>query len=159
MKQANRGFWTRVDLTELSDAFRRHARFENQRLAAGLVREARAISVLLTHYRPEEPDLPENKKLVKEMRDHLAFMVGMAFMAEIDEIALPVTGDARSPLAAVLRDQVIAGTDWPIRVTLQHGAYDMDLSALGKIDRKVKTALDEGVRGMADIAPQVLRHW
>lgn len=160
MKTENYGFWNKLNTIDLSDAFRRHAKFDDERVAAKLVELARATAVLLTHYRGEEgPRFPENKRVVDGVRNHISLMVGIAWGAGIDEIVLPVSGDPSSVLAQVVREQIIGDIKYPIKVSLQEGVYETDLSYLGRIDPKIHTALDEGVRGMMNISPQLVYTW
>lgn len=159
MEKKTIGLSEKVNLIELSDAFRRHAEFDDPRLAQGMVHCSREFLGLLSHYYPEHSELPENKETANSLKRVLYVMIGMAAAAEVDEIVLPVGGD--NPFADFLRHEVLDKLvpTWDVKLSLQEETYSSDRSDIGPIDKSIRTVLDEGMRGLVNIKPQLLRRW
>jgi len=155
MKEKNVGFSNKVDLIELSDAFRRHAEFDNARLAQELVEHSRALLCILSNYMPEHPSLPENKQVVESMEHRLQYIVGLADAMDMDEVVVPIA-DNGSPLSDLFKEDVLkpVAAISPIKISMPESAYSADLSALGPVDKKVKTVFDDGISGFMNYLPR-----
>lgn len=153
------GLETSLDLLALSDAFRRHAAFPNPDIARQLVEEARKVAVLSTYYYTEHADLPENKKVDMQLRGHVREIANLASQIGADHVVLPLTGDRRSWVARRVNNDVLKNLDLPLKVTQQKSVYSLDLSAIGPIDKEIKTALDKGVRGVMSIKSNIMNSW
>lgn len=153
----NPGFLKRIDTLELSDAFRRHAGFDRPKTVAKLVTEARNFAALSTWFDPYEKF--RHKELQEKLGKSVERMAQLAVRLGVDEITLPVSGDPRSGFARFFEQKVLPGLDLPVAVTLQKAAYSKDLAQLGPIDLGVKTALDIGIRGVADIDDRIKNKW
>jgi hypothetical protein len=149
----------KLDLIELSDAFRRHASFENQQDMKALVKKAREFAVLTTHYFGEYPALPENRKNDENLRRCVLEIADMARVLKIDSVVLPCADGPDSWVAGRINDEVLRDLDLRVKFSLQKEAYGIDFSSLGPIDADIPTALDEGVRGIMKIEPEILRTW
>ena len=89
------------------------------------------------------------------------YFMAHAYLPDLINAAtgVPVSGDPRSSFARFFEKQVLPALDLPVRATLQKTEYAKDLSPLGPIDGRRKTAIDEGLRGMADINPRLRSKW
>jgi hypothetical protein len=153
------GFKTRLDLVELSDAFRRHAKFDNQDAVRAIVVEARKVAVLSTYYHGEHPDLPENQSNDERIRQEIIRLADLAAKLGADEVVLPHTGDQHSWNARRIQENVLNGLDLPVKMVLQPDEYKRDMSDIGRIDKRIKTALDVGIRGVMDIDQDLRLRW
>lgn len=153
----NPGFLKRLDTLEISDAFRRHAVFDKPEAVRQLVKEARAFAALSTWFDPYETF--RHRELIEKMGQSVERMAALAAKLGADEISLPVSGDPRSAFARFFEQKVLPALDLPVTVTLQKTPYAKDLAQLGPIDLKIKTALDIGIRGMADIDDRMKSKW
>ncbi|HYD18880.1 MAG TPA: hypothetical protein VEF76_10415 [Patescibacteria group bacterium] len=151
------GFQRKIDTIELSDAFRRHAQYPEQALVKEMVKQARHFAAATTWYNPAETWF--HKGVTEKITKSVTRMAEIAAKLGADEIALPVTGDARSPFTKFFEQKILPTLDLPVKVTLQKHEYKKDLTKLGRIDRRIKTAIDEGVRGMADIDSNLKYKW
>ncbi len=145
-----------LDAVALSDAFRRHASYDYPAMVAEVVTDARAVSVLLTWF-----DTPDNG-LIELLRHHVARAAGFAHKLGAEQLILPVDGHRDSLIAQFFRSKVMTpafAATLPVKVSLQTSEYKRDLSGLGPIDADIKTALDEGVRGMARIKSTLKYQW
>ena len=141
-----------INLIKLSDAFRRRADMRNDKTATALVKEARKIAALSTWYYPEYPTGGMNNEVDRKMKKEITRLAEIAARLKVDEVILPLRGDRRSWIARRVEENVLQDLDLPVKVSLQKEEYDRDLSALGPINRRVKTALDVGLRGVMDIS-------
>lgn len=153
----NPGFLKRIDTLELSDAFRRHAAFDNPKAVQDLVKEARAFAALSTWFDPYEKF--RHKELREKLAQSVERMADLAVKLGVDEISLPVSGDPRSSFAQFFERDVLPALDLPVTVALQKTPYARDLAQLGPIDLKIQTALDIGIRGVADIDDRMKHKW
>ena len=156
MKTENIGLGKTINLIKLSDAFRRHAHFDDVETVRELVREASKFGRLSTWYDPHEKfrhaDLKEKFGAITTRIAELAEKLGAK------SVELPVT-DKYTSFARFFNKQVLPGLDLPVTAKLQNNEYRTDLSALGPIDWRYKTAIDKGVRGMAEIKPKLWMNW
>lgn len=153
----NSGFKTSVDLIELSDAFRRHASYKDPLLVQELVKEARQFTTLSTWYDYSESF--RHKDLSMKLTVSVMRIASLAVQLKLDEVTLPVSGDPRSPFASFFTHRVLPELQLPVKVSLQSGEYAKDLSHIGRIDKRIKTSLDEGLRGMANIKTDLRCKW
>jgi len=151
------GFQKNIDVVELSDAFRRHARFDDAEAVRDLVHEARRFTAFSTWYDPAETF--RHRDLTDSMRHSISRMAALAVRLGADEIELPVSGDPRNPVAGFIQRKVLGLDSLPVKVSLQKGEYNKDFSLMGRIDRRIKTPIDQGLRGMADINSNLKMKW
>lgn len=157
-KNLNPGFSKKIDCIELSDAFRRHAGFDEPALVREMVVQARRFAAATTWYHPAETWFHE--RVLKNTTEAARRMGEIAEKLGVTEITLPVSGDRRALFTKFFHKEVLpALRDLPVKVTLQQGEYAKDLSHLGRIDHRFKTAIDKGLRGMADINDRVKDKW
>ncbi len=153
----NSGFSKKIDTIELSDAFRRHASYGRPDLVKEMVKEARKFAAATTWYHTHETWFHE--RVTKNVTESVTRMAELAKKLGADELTLPVTGDQRAMFTNFFEKKILPTLDLKVKVTLQQGEYKKDLSHLGRIDFRIKTAIDEGVRGMADIDQNVKYKW
>ena len=148
-----------VDLVELSDAFRRHATYRNPELVAKLVKEARWFAATSTNYDGGYPQLGSNDDVDSYLIKCLKRISDIAVQLGIEKITLPVDGDRRSWNARRIQKNVLKDIDLPVRFVLQDTEYNRDLSHVGPINWRFKTALNEGIRGVAKINDRLKMKW
>lgn len=156
----NIGFTRVIDTVELSDAFRRHAAYDYPALVARLVESARSVAVLSTWYDHSETMM--HAELTQKLRTEIRQAALIASRIGTDQLILPVDGHRDSLFARYFKKTVMAedfAATLPVKVKLQSQEYRRDLSALGPIDPAIKTALDEGVRGVARINSNLKYKW
>lgn len=156
-KKLDIGFQRTLDTISLSDAFRRHAGYGEPQLVKEMVKEARRFAALATWYDPGEKFRHEDLK-----KSFTAIVTRMADLGQklgADNIVLPVSGDPRSLFAQFFEKKILPELKLPVAVSLQKTEYKKDLTHLGKIDRRIKTAIDKGVRGVADIDSNLKYKW
>lgn len=153
----NPGFSRKIDTIELSDAFRRHASFGQPELVKELVKEARKFAAATTWYHTHETWFHE--RVIENTTKAVTRMAEMAKKLGADEITLPVSGDRRAMFTNFFNKKILPTLDLPVKVTLQQGEYAKDLTHMGRIDKRIKTAIDEGLRGMADIDQNLRFKW
>lgn len=153
------GFKKTLDLIKLSDAFRRHAYDCNKdyKVIKELVAESRRFSGFATWYAPTEQF--RHKKLSENLQESLTRIAKLAEKLDVDEVQLPITGDRRSSFTEFFNSMVKPANTSSVDIHLQRGTYTENLSTLGKIDRRIKTSIDEGARGLANISTNVLSRW
>jgi|GEM_PF-2475761 len=145
-----------LDLTELSDAFRRHAKFTQHDVAKKLVRESLQFVNMLSYYYPEYQDDEVNNPLIaRNLRNQLTDIANLAASTGVKRVILPVNGDRRDSYGAFLRRMVLDQDKLPVKFSLQYRPYRADLQALGKPDHRFKTVLAETCRGFLNIAPEL----
>lgn len=157
MKDKNVGFSKKIDTIELSDAFRRHAAYGRPELVKEMVKEARKFAAAVTWYHTHETWFHE--RVTKNVTESVTRMAEIAKQLGADELTLPVTSDTRAMFTNFFNKKILPALDLPVKVTLQQGEYTKDLSHLGKIDFRIKTAIDEGLRGLADIDAGLKARW
>jgi len=154
----NAGFSRKIDTVELSDAFRRHASFGQPELVRDMVHEARKFAAATTWYHTHETWFHE--RVEQNAIKAINRMAEIAAKLGASEIELPVSGDRRAMFTKFFETKIrpqLAGL--PVKFTLQQGEYAKDLTHLGRIDKRIKTAIDEGLRGMADIDQNLCFKW
>ncbi len=150
----------KLDLIELSDIFRRHATLAGTQHApveAELVEAACRFACLATWYDPYEKF--RHQELARQLADCANLIGTLAARIGMEEVELPVSGAPGNPFADFFKQQVEPLLTPGIDLHLQKGVYRQDLSSLGAIDSTVKTVLDQGLRGMADIKDSLKYKW
>ena len=153
----NIGLGRTIDVIKLSDAFRRHARYDDRKTVRALVHEAARFSRLSTWYDPQEKF--RHAELSEKLSATVQRMADLAVLLGAKGIELPVSGDSRSFFARFFNKKISPVLHLPVTVTLQKKEYKTDLSHLGRIDWRYKTPIDKGVRGMADIKTDLFLRW
>ena len=153
-------FGKKVDLVELSDVFRRHAGFDDQDTAKKLVKATRRVACLSTWYMPEYGQkFGHNKSVDEEITKEIKRMVKLAEKLKIKEIVLPFEKHEDSWIAKRIQKKVLDNLSLPVTVRLRTGSYRRDNVEFGRIDKRIKTALDKGVRGVTGISPAITEIW
>jgi hypothetical protein len=155
--EKNIGLGRKINLIKLSDAFRRHAQYDDQKTVAELVREAGKFARLSTWYDPYEKF--RHGDLAQSLGKSVRHIAELAEKLGAEKVVLPVSGDPASPFAGFFNKHVLPDLDLPVKATLQKKEYNTDLSELGPVDWRYKTAIDKGVRGMADINHELRATW
>lgn len=146
-----------INTIKLSDAFRRHAEYSQPEKVKEIVKQARIFAASTTWYHPAETWF--HAKVTANVTSSVTRMAEIAQQLGAKEIILPVTGDPRSSFTAFFENKILPTLDLPVKVSLQKTEYKTDLTQLGRIDRRIKTAIDEGIRGMADIDSNLKYKW
>ena len=146
-----------INTIKLSDAFPRHAEYSQPEKVKEIVKQARIFAASTTWYHPAETWF--HAKVTANVTSSVTRMAEIAQQLGAKEIILPVTGDPRSSFTAFFENKILPTLDLPVKVSLQKTEYKTDLTKLGRIDRRIKTAIDEGVRGMADIDSKLKYKW
>lgn len=139
------------NLLNLSDAFRRNARFTKPEAAKELSKLTRRLAIHLTYYRGEEAESHLNKELVGKVRQVLREISEAASDAGLSKITLPVRFDKDNSLSVWLKKEVMKGQHYPVPFDFMKQDYKTDLSYLGDVNRHVRTVFDRNVRGIVDI--------
>ncbi len=155
--ETNIGIGRKINLIKLSDAFRRHAEYDNREIVAALVKEAGKFARISTWFDPGEEF--RHKELKQNLGASVQRMADLAAQLGAEKLVLPVSGDPRSSFAEFFNEKVLPRLDLPVKAKLQKKEYNTDLSHLGPIDWRYKTAIDKGVRGMADINHELRATW
>lgn len=153
----NIGISRTIDTIKLSDAFRRHAEYGEPQKVAEIVKQARIFAASTTWYYPAETWFHD--RVTANVTRSVTRMAEIAASMGAKEIILPVTGDPRSSFTAFFERKILPTLDLPVKVSLQKHEYKKDLTKLGRIDRRIKTAIDNGLRGMADIDSNLKYKW
>ncbi len=154
----NVGFNRSIDTVELSDAFRRHAHFGRPDLVKDMVKQARHFAAATTWYHTHETWF--HRRVLENTMKSITRMAELAEKLGVDHVTLPVSGDNRAMFTKFFEKKIKpAITHLPVKFSLQNGEYNKDLTPLGRIDHRYKTAVDEGLRGMADIDRNVKNKW
>lgn len=153
----NIGLKRTINTIKLSDAFRSHAPYGEPEKVKAMVKQARIFAASTTWYHPAETWFHE--RVTENVTKSVTRMAEIAQQLGAKEIILPVTGDPRSSFTAFFENKILPTLDLPVKVSLQKTEYKTDLTKLGRIDRRIKTAIDEGVRGMADIDSNLKYKW
>lgn len=149
----------KTDLVELSDVFRRQASFGDKAAARKLVKAARRVACLSTYYYGEYPNSPMNDNADAALTKEVIKLAELAASLKIRAVVLPLSGDRRSWIGRRVRKNVLDGLSLPVKVTLQSGYYKKNMAAFGRINGRIKTALDIGLRGVADIDDRIKNTW
>lgn len=153
----NIGISRTIDTIKLSDAFRRHAEYGEPQKVAEIVKQARIFAASTTWYYPAETWFHD--RVTANVTRSVTRMAEIAASMGAKEIILPVTGDPRSSFTAFFERKILPTLDLPVKVSLQKHEYKKDLTKLGRIDRRIKTAIDNGLRGMVDIDSNLKYKW
>jgi hypothetical protein len=153
----NIGISRTINTIKLSDAFRRHAEYGEPQKVAEIVKQARIFAASTTWYHPAETWFHD--RVTANVTRSVTRMAEIAASIGAKEIILPVTGDPRSSFTAFFEKKILPTLDLPVKVSLQKREYKKDLTKLGRIDRRIKTAIDNGLRGMADIDSNLKYKW
>lgn len=153
----NIGISRTIDTIKLSDAFRRHAEYGEPQKVAEIVKQARIFAASTTWYYPAETWFHD--RVTANVTRSVTRMAEIAASMGAKEIILPVTGDPRSSFTAFFENKILPTLDLPVKVSLQKHEYKKDLTKLGRIDRRIRTAIDNGLRGMADIDSNLKYKW
>ncbi len=146
------------DLIELSDHFRRSVQFENHNSVASLVAQAHKFACEMTWIDLNYPMNNEiNRTTAKHQTDILTTMIKSAQDAGIKSLVLPL--HKNSPFAKFVQSQVLDKNEFGIDVSFHTSEYKKDLASVGAINTSVKTALDEGVRGVCAINSNLKYKW
>ena len=157
MKNKNIGLGKTIDMIELSDAFRRRAPYTSPEAVHDLVLEGHRFAGLSTWYGPTETF--RNRALIGDLGKKVTRMAAQAAALGAESLELPVSGDRRSVFARFFNRHVLPTLDLPVNVSLQTTEYQADLAYLGPIDKRYHTAIDFGLRGMADINSELRASW
>ena len=147
------------NLVNLSDAWRRHARFTKQDAADSLSKLSRRLLVQLTYYRGEPAEQGMNKHLEDNITETISDIAKVAKQAGLPKIILPFMDHKDNPMAQWVKAAVLAKADFPVDIEFLDKPYKTDLSNLGRIDARKQTLLDEGIRGIADIDDDIKVKW
>ena len=146
------------DIIELSDHFRRSVVFENHEAVAQIVAQAHKFACEVTWidltYPPENQI---NRTTIANQKAILQDMVSAAEDAGLKNIILPLPKDC--PFAQFVQAEVLDKNDFTMKITFRSSEYRKDLAGVGAIDPAVKTALDEGVRGVCAVDPDMRYKW
>lgn len=146
------------DLIRLSDLFRRHASFSEQKEAFELVNLTREMVVLQTYYYHEYGDkIPENRKTSEAVAEKIKQIANCAVSVGLDSIVLPYYEDSYD--AQVIQKQILDCHDFAVTIQFRTSDYNQDLAGMGEIDTGINTVLDEGIRGVAAIKPDLVNKW
>lgn len=146
-----------INTIKLSDAFRRGAEYGEPQKVAEIVKQARIFAASTTWYHPAETWF--HARVTENVTKSVTRMAEIAASLGAKEIILPVTGDPRSSFTAFFEKKILPTLDLPVKVSLQKHEYKKDLTHLGRIDRRIRTAIDQGLRGMADIDSNLKYKW
>ena len=149
-----------VHLVELSDVFRRHAAFDRKDDAARqLVKATRRIASLATYYRPEYPQGGMNAEVDARLKSEIRHLAALAQKFKIKEVILPFEKDQSNWIMRRIQNNVVDCLSLPVAVLFQEREYNRDMSSFGRIDRRIKTVLDIGLRGVAGINDKLKTQW
>ncbi len=143
----NEGLGKTISVLSVSDAFRRHAAFDNPMMVKQLVDASRDLAALLTNYRHERPALAENRDVERRMAARLKMIAAAAHSLGADRVELPVSVKDRRNVALI--GKILATLPLTIQFIFQSDVYDRNPAHLGKVDASVPTVLDPGYRGFA----------
>lgn len=149
------------NLLNLSDAFRRGAVFTKQDAAKTLAQHTRRLTTHLTYFRGEFEESHMNEEIVDKVRNAISDIAKVAKAAGLNKVELPLAFNKQNPVSVWLRNDVLAGQEFAVDIQFAKGDYKTDLSYLGKINaRKTRsTCLEEGLRGISDIDPDLKMKW
>lgn len=137
-------------IVELSDMYRRGAAFTNQEAAASIVEYGRRFACAATYlYGEYDADHWTNKEALDKISVILQTIDETAAGSGMPSIELPMGEE--DPYAKMIQEHVLDKNSYKVDFFFQDREYKKDLSDMGQIIPQVKTVLDEGVRGMAEI--------
>lgn len=146
------------DLIKLSDLFRRSAAFENNDAVAELVAQAHKFACEVTWIDLSYPLTNEiNRTTANFQKETLERLAKAAQDAGLAKVTLPLHKD--SPFAQFVQSEVLDSNDFGVEFSFRSSEYRQDLAEVGNIDASIKTALDEGIRGVCAINSNLKYKW
>lgn len=141
-----------LNLIEFSDLHRRKRFADRKPEDNKIVELARNFVGATTNYYPEHAaNIWPNSETLKKIKIVMNEL-GSLLNNKAEQIVLPLS--ASSFFAEALKEQILPGTPFKF----QSEKYDKDYSDM-KLDADVRTALDEGYRGMFDVADGLIYKW